>query len=186
MTDFLLKITACVSECIAHHPPDGFGVDVVFACSMFPCMQRIPYPSSLCCALEKQPDLGRKLCLRNLIKRSISAQACWKWGNTLVQGALCRASALRGAAAGHRQRTLGCPSPHAEGSGCQGMPGQSWCLAWTYILPLAGTDQQGVFIVDTAVLLWSVSKRQKQEEDQKSCALLWKFLHGCTSSPTGP
>lgn len=149
------------------------------------CIQYVPYPSSLCCALQTQPDLWQKLRLENLIKRNISAQARQRQGEyTHTRSALsclCSAWGCSSAQAGDTRLS----PPHAEGSGCQGTPGQSWHLAWTYILPPAGTGQRGIFIVNTAVLLWSMSKRQKQEEDQKSCALLWKFLHGSISSPTG-
>lgn len=75
----------------------------------------------------------------------------------------------------------GCPQVRRQASRAE-----LGCLSQTYVVPLAGIDLQGIFIVNTTVLLWSVAKREKQEEDQKSCALLCKFLCSCVSSLVGP
>lgn len=79
------------------------------------------------------------------------------------------------------------PLPMQRVLGARGRPGtRSYRLAWTYIVPLAGIDWRGILIVNTTMLLWFVAKKEKEEEDQKSCALLWKFLRSCVSSLTGP
>lgn len=143
------------------------------------CMQYVPCLSNFCCALQIQPDLWRKLHFKNVIKHNTDT------GNTpkkkcSVRPLLCMMLQVQ------VDGTHLPPFPRRV-LGAQGRPeGQSYRLAWTYIVPLAGTDQWGIFIMNTTVLLWSVAKRGKQEEDQKSCALIWKLLRSCISSPTGP
>lgn len=105
MTDFQLKNTVCVRKCIAHQPLARFGVDVIFACSMFPTplVSVVPYRHSLTC--------DRSSVSRIWSKGTFLPKHVRDRGNTLTQGVLCRASAPRGAAAVHRQVTLGCPLP---------------------------------------------------------------------------
>ena len=152
------------------------------------CMQYVPCLPSLCCALQIQSDPWQKLRFKNLIERIVSAQTQHRYGKyTQIRSALsclCFAWCCRSVQVAGTQLP---PLPMQRVLGARGRPGSRSCyLAWTYIVPLSGTDQQGIFIVNTTVLLWSVAKREKQEEDQKSCALLWKFLCSCISSPTGP
>lgn len=51
-------------------------------------------------------------------------------------------------------------SPHAEGAGLQGQARRA-VLPFDLDLYCTGTDQRGIFSMNTTVLLWSVAKKEK-------------------------
>lgn len=100
-------------------------------------------PASLapCCALQIQPDLWQKLCFKNLTKRIISAQTQCRYGQyTRTRSALSCLCFARCCRSLQVDGTWWSPLPTQRVLGARGRPGGQSCrLAWTCIVPLAGT-----------------------------------------------
>lgn len=123
-------------------------------------------PESLLCPTDAAWPVTEVL-LQSLIKRIISAWIQPKYGDITVWYVCCYTFTVLQECKG-RWHVVAIP-PGAE----HARP-EEQSQAWASIVPLAGSHPQGVFTGSTTGLLWSVTKGEKQEEKQKSSALLCK------------